>query len=195
LSVAFSPDSRSLASASEDKTVRVWQLATGKEIQLLQGHEGAVLSIAFSPDARSLASASKDKTIRLWQLATGNEICSFQGHEGPVRRIAFSPDGRVLASGAEDNTIRLWTVATGACLAILSPLPEGWVAFSPDGRYKLGGIPAGGFWHVINLCRFEAGELDDWIPGLRLPDDASFFDLPPWTPEVRRPKSLRRERS
>lgn len=51
------------------------------------------------------------------------------------------------------------------------------------------------FWHVINLCRFEAGELDDWIPGLRLPDDASFFDLPPWTPEVRKPASLRRERS
>jgi hypothetical protein len=75
------------------------------------------------------------------------------------------------------------------------PPPRSWVAFSPDGRYKLGGIPAGGFWHVINLCRFEAGELDDWIPGLRLPDDASFFDLPPWTPGVRKPKSLRRERS
>ena len=48
---------------------------------------------------------------------------------------------------------------------------------------------------MINLCRFEAGELDDWIPGLRLPDDASFFDLPPWMPEVRKPASLRRERS
>jgi len=54
-----------------------------------------------------------------------------------------------------------------------------------DGRYKFGGMPAGGFWHVINLCRFEIGELDEWVPGLRLPEEASFFDLPPWKPEMR----------
>jgi hypothetical protein len=62
------------------------------------------------------------------------------------------------------------------------------VAFSPDGRYKLGGAPAGGFWHAANLCRFEIGELDEWIPGLRLADGASFFDLPAWKPEVRLPE-------
>jgi WD40 repeat protein len=192
LSVAFSPDGKALASSSEDHTVRLWEVATGNEIRRFQGHEHSGLSVAFSPDGKDLASTSSDNTVRLWEVATGNEIRRFQGHEQSVWSVAFSPDGKTLASGSEDNTIRLWEVATGDCLAILSPLPEGWVAFSPDGRYKLGGIPAGGFWHVINLCRFEAGELDDWIPGLRLPDDASFFDLPPWIPEVRRPKSLRR---
>ena len=153
------------------------------------------MSVAFSPGGETLASASYDKSVRLWEVATGNEIQRYQGHENPVESVAFSPDGKTIASASQDNTIRLWNVSTGACLVILSPLPEGWVAFSPDGRYKLGGTSTGGFWHVINLCRFEAGELDDWIPGLRLPDDASFFDLPPWTPEVRKPKSLRRERS
>jgi hypothetical protein len=82
----------------------------------------------------------------------------------------------------------LWDVANGRCLAVLLPLPEGWVTYSPDGRYKFGGVPAGGFWHVASLCRFEIGELDEWVPGLRLADEASFFDLPPWKPEVRVPE-------
>ena len=99
--------------------------------------------------------------------------------------MAFAPGGGQLASASDDGTVRLWEVASGRCLAILASLPEGWVAFTPDGRYKLGGIPAGGFWHVINLCRFEVGELDDLVPGLRLPDDASFLDLPPWTPRLK----------
>ncbi|HEX7184707.1 MAG TPA: hypothetical protein VF756_22975 [Thermoanaerobaculia bacterium] len=109
------------------------------------------------------------------------------GHQSSVFSVAFSPEGKTLASGSSDGTIRLWDVATGRCLAALLALPEGWVAFSPDGRYKFGGVPAGGFWHAANLCRFEIGELDEWVPGLRLADDASFFDLPPWKPEVRAP--------
>ena len=104
----------------------------------------------------------------------------------PVGRQIPSP----IASASADGTIRLWNVVNGRCLAILLPLPEGWIAYSPAGRYKFGGVPAGGFWHVANLCRFEIGELDDWVPGLRLADDASFFDLPPWKPEVRVPARI-----
>lgn len=68
------------------------------------------------------------------------------------------------------------------------------MAFSPDGCYKFGGIPAGGFWHAANLCRFEIGELDERVPGLRLADDASFFDLPPWKPEIRVPERIAKAR-
>jgi WD40 repeat protein len=187
-SVAFSPDGKSLASGSDDKTIRLWQVESGRKMRALTGHQNTVLSVAFSPDGKSLASGSEDTTIRLWQVYNRGKSRNFTGHLGSVLSVAFSPSGKSLASGSSDGTIRLWSVADGRCLAVLLSLPEGWVAYSPDGRYKFGGVPAGGFWHVVSLCRFEIGELDEWVPGLRLADDASFFDLPPWKPEVRVPE-------
>jgi WD40 repeat protein len=184
-SVAFSPDGKTLASGFDDNSVRLWQVESGREIRALTGHQNQVWSLTFSPDGKTLASASHDNSVRLWQVDSGREIRAFTGHQGWVWSVAFSPDGKNLASGSDDGTIRLWNVAYDRCLAILLPLPEGWVAYSPDGRYKFGGVPAGGFWHVINLCRFEIGELDEWVPGLRLPEEASFFDLPAWKPEMR----------
>jgi NAD(P)-dependent dehydrogenase (short-subunit alcohol dehydrogenase family) len=69
----------------------------------------------------------------------------------------------------------LWEASSGKCVAVLAGLSEGWVAFSPDGRYRVGGNVAGNFWHAINLCRFEVGELDEFIPGLRLKPDEPLF--------------------
>ncbi|MCI0457420.1 MAG: protein kinase, partial [Gemmataceae bacterium] len=111
--VVFSPAGRLLASASEDKTVRIWKAATGEELHCLQGHTDQVRGVAFSPDGQRLASASQDQRVKVWDTITGKELLSFQGHTNLVRSVAFSPDGQRLASASDDGTVKLWNVATG----------------------------------------------------------------------------------
>jgi hypothetical protein len=111
-SIAFSPDGRRLASASADKTMRLWDVASGAAVRTLEGHQDAVNGVAFSPDGRWLASASADKTVRLWDVASGAAVRTLEGHQGWVFGVAFSPDGRRLASASRDKTVRLWDLRT-----------------------------------------------------------------------------------
>ena len=144
-SVAFSPDSaavatlgasgQTLASGSNDSTIKFWEVSTGRCIQILH-HTNHVRSVAFSPDGQLLASSGNDSTVKLWEVATGNCLKTLQGHTHDIGRIAFSPDGQLLASGGDDNTVRLWEVSTGQCLRILRGHTNKVrsVAFSPDGQ-------------------------------------------------------------
>ncbi len=142
-SVAFSPDGRFALSGSEDLTLKLWEVATGKELRSFTGHTGSVSSVAFSPDGRFAISGggtSYRGELKLWDLATGEEVRSFSGHSSDVKSVAFSPDGRFGLSGS-DRTLKLWEVATGKELRSFSGHTDQVqaVAFSPDGRFALSG--------------------------------------------------------
>jgi WD40 repeat protein len=113
----------------------LWEVATGREISAMRGHENWVQSVAFSPDGRTLATGSWDYTARLWEVATGREIAPLRGHTNAVVSVAFSPDGSTLATGSVEGTTRLWEVATGRETAALRGREQAVysVAFSPDG--------------------------------------------------------------
>jgi WD40 repeat protein/tRNA A-37 threonylcarbamoyl transferase component Bud32 len=140
-SVAFSPGSKLLASGSDDKTIKLWDLATGTLRSTFGGDMTVVWTVAFSPDGKLLASGSSDQTIRLWDLATGTLHSTLKGHLYVVWTVAFSPDGKRLASGSKDKTIKLWDSTTGALLDTLEgDMEEIWsVAFSPDGKMLASG--------------------------------------------------------
>ncbi|MEO8893517.1 MAG: serine/threonine-protein kinase, partial [Coleofasciculaceae cyanobacterium] len=116
----ISPDGQTLASASADKTIKLWNLATGKEIRTLRGHTSFVNYIVISPDGQTLASASADKTIKLWNLATGKEIRTLTSHTSFVNYLAISRDGQILVSASADKTIKLWNLATGKEIRTIS---------------------------------------------------------------------------
>jgi WD40 repeat protein len=102
-SVDFSPDGKLLASAGDDRTVRLWNTATGQPHgQPILAHEDVIWQVAFSPDGQTLATASEDGTVKLWQVSDGTQVGSeLSAHEGPLYGLAFSPDGRTLGTVGE----------------------------------------------------------------------------------------------
>ena len=130
---SFSPDGRTVVTASGDKTARLWDAASGKELHRLT-HGDTVWAASFSPDGRTVVTASYDKTARLWDAASGKELQRLT-HDGLVTAASFGPDGRTVLTASEDKTARLWDAASGKELHRLTHGDTVWAAsFSPDGR-------------------------------------------------------------
>ncbi|KAJ7501560.1 WD40 repeat-like protein [Mycena galericulata] len=140
-SVCFSPDGVQAITGSDDNTVRIWDLSTGKELHKLEGHEGSVNSVSFSPDGLHAISGSDDNTVRIWDVSTGEQLHKLEGHEDPVNSVSFSPDGLRAISGSDDNTVRIWDVSTGEQLHKLEGHENivNSVGFSPDGLRAISG--------------------------------------------------------
>ena len=121
-SLAFKPNSYLLASASQDNTIRIWDVGDNTNlwhVRTLRGHTSNVYSVAWSPDGRTLASASDDGTVRLWNPNNGINFAVLRGHTERITNVAWSPDGRILASGSNDDTIRLWNPDTHGTRRVL----------------------------------------------------------------------------
>jgi hypothetical protein len=122
--IVFSPDGKMLAMNRLDKTIAVWEVASGKQRCLLQGHQEPTVCVAFSPDSRVLASADWDNTIRLWDLETGKELRRLTGHRGKANSLVFSVDGKMLISAAYDTTLLFWDLSGDRQALRLHPRPR-----------------------------------------------------------------------
>jgi eukaryotic-like serine/threonine-protein kinase len=155
-SVAFSPNGQRLATASKDKTIKLWNLQTGKEERTLRGHTDRVTSVRFSPNGEQLATGSADLTVKLWNPKTGDVLHTCEGHRQRVDRegvnsLAFNADGTQLASAGGDRTIRIWNVATGEEAAVIRGHAANVrsVNYFPDGRLaSAGGDQLVKFWDI-----------------------------------------------
>lgn len=153
--IAWSPDGSLLASASYDKTVRLWDAERGKLLRTLEGHTDCVNCIDWSPDGSLLASASDDMTILLWDVYTGALLRTLKGHSNDVNCLAWSPDGLKLASTSLDDTVRLWDAYAGKLIwkfEIASPTYG--LAWAPDGRELA--LASGD--NIVSVLDIETGE-------------------------------------
>lgn len=134
--MTISLDGKFLATAGDENTIKIWEIATGAPKQTLKGHSAEIYSIAFSANGKWLASGSADKTVKVWDTTEGKELHTLSGHEGMVRSVAFSPDSKWLVSGSNDKTVRVWDPESGQPVSTIQGHTDSVtsVAFSPDGK-------------------------------------------------------------
>ena len=174
-SVAISPDSQTIASGSDDNTIKVWHLTSGNLIHTLTWQSGVFqlhreatwfTSVAISPDGQTLASGCLDKSLKLWNWNSGKLIRNLKGHSDSVNAIAISGNGQTLVSGSRDNTIKVWNLTTGQQISTLRGHANSVlaVAIAPDGKTLASGSRDNTIklWNLLDgkLLRTFTGHLD-----------------------------------
>jgi len=177
--VAWSPEGERLASGSFDRTVKVWDAASGKLLATLQGHTDVVHGLAFSPDGKRLASSSWDRTVKVWDADSGGLVGTLRGHNNPVGCVAWSPDGKQLASSSDDRTVKVWDVASSMLLATLQGHKSDitGVAWSPDGKR----LASGSLDKTVKVWDVTSGGLVDTLHG-----HTDRIDDVAWSPDGKR---------
>ncbi len=139
--VAWSPAGTRIASASYDKTARIWDITHGFSLITYRGHWDRVQALAWSPDGKRVATGGSDRTVQIWDAATGSQLFVFRGHNAPIAALAWSPDGTRIASGGDDKVVQVWDVSS----SIVFYTHRGHtgkiqtITWSPDGRHIASG--------------------------------------------------------
>jgi WD40 repeat protein len=175
---AFAPDGRSYLAGGDVPQLRLWDVATGRQLQEFKGHDGWTSCAAFTPGGkRVLSGGIQDKLLRLWDVKTGRQLRTFAGHTAEIVSVAVSPDGRLALSGSADKTLRLWRLGTGrevrlleghagACGAVFSPDGKRVLSFSADGTLRLWDTATG---QAVRVLRGHTGHVAGacFLPGGR----------------------------
>jgi eukaryotic-like serine/threonine-protein kinase len=177
---AWSPDSKRIASGSDDRTVQVWQVADGGLISTYKGRIGAVDTVVWSPDGKRIASGSSDKTVQVWQVADSGLIFEYKGHTDVVDTVAWSPDGKRIASGSYDRTVQVWDATDGSLVLTYKGHVDAvrMVAWSPDGKR----IASGSFDGTVQVWGATDGSLPSTYKG-HVPD---IVQAVAWLPDGKR---------
>jgi WD40 repeat protein/energy-coupling factor transporter ATP-binding protein EcfA2 len=154
-----------LATASKDRTVKLWDLGEGKLLRTLEGHTEAVTCVALSADGRLVASGSEDHTVKLWDANTGELRGTLANHTGTINGVQFTPDGRTLASASDDGTVKLWNVTVSPERMTLQGHERQALAlaYSPDGKW----VASAGGERTIRLWDVATGQLRQIVGGVQ----------------------------
>jgi len=175
---AISPDARFLATASYDKLIKIWDLASGKELRTLKDHIDAIYALAFTQDGKRLISGAADRTVKVWDPETGERLYTMGEPLDGINSLAVSPDGKRVAAGGLDKTIRVWKLGAKSGELLVSQIAHEdailKLAFSPDGK-RLASSAADRALKIFDAADLsEIATLEaqpDWVSGLAYSPD------------------------
>ena len=163
--VAVTPNGKYAVSGSDDCTIRIWSLETGKLVRTLEGHNNWVRAVAVTPNIKYVVSGSYDHTIRIWNLETGELIRVLKGHEDGLNALAVTPNGKYVVSGSWDCTIRIWDLETGKLTRVLKGHTSrvNTVIVTFNGKHVVSGSND----RTIRIWDLETGKLEKTLEGLK----------------------------